>query len=350
MRVRYKNGKPIASVYFPEEHKIKLQSIDKDALKVITKLIDNGYETYLVGGAIRDILLGKVPKDFDVVTQATPRQVHKLFANSRIIGRRFRLVHVVFGEKIIEVSTFRSTAEHEEKSDNIYGTLEEDSSRRDFTINSLYYNPLDETLIDFNNSLNDFNNSKIHAVIPVSKIFKEDPVRMIRAIKYSVSTGFKLSGDIRRAIKRDASELIRVSSSRLTEEVIKILYSGNSSLIVGQLVKYKLLTFMLPCISIYAKYPALYQTLDVLDAKVREVKAKEETIQESQLFLGLVKPFIIPNTEIISPFENYKDIFRQIKVLISPITPPNYELENTAKLYMKEKGMVLPKQKPTAKR
>lgn len=352
MRTRYKNGKPIASIYSSSEHGILREQIDKDALKVINKLLDSGYETYLVGGAVRDLMLGKTPKDFDVVTQATPRKVHKLFSNSRIIGKRFRLVHIVFGDKIIEVSTFRSNIEHEDKNDNVFGTIEEDSSRRDFTINSLYYNIIDETLIDYNNSIKDFRDRKIHAVIPINKIFKEDPVRMIRAIKYSVTTGFKLSRNIKFAIKRNSSELIKVSNSRITEEVHKILMSGYSEKIMKQFCKYKLLVFILPCISVYSKYPELYRNLSLLDSLINESKTfKQKKIEEADAIYYLTKSFIIPNDELTTNSEKFKDFFRQIKILISPNTPPNYEIENATKKYMSSIGLSLAKQKPiTAKR
>ena len=146
MLIRYKNGKngldAVARVYSSEENNIDRSMVDRSAITVIKRLNDAGYESYLVGGAVRDMILGRRPKDFDIATAASPRQVHKLFYNSRIIGRRFRLVHITFGNQIIEVSTFRSIREHDGPTDNEFGTIEEDSSRRDFTINSLYYDPI----------------------------------------------------------------------------------------------------------------------------------------------------------------------------------------------------------------
>ena len=151
MKVRYKNGSDgvcaVARIYSKEEHGIDRSLIDRDSVAVVSRLVSSGFESYLVGGAVRDLLLGKTPKDFDVATSASPRQVHRLFRNSRIIGRRFRIVHVAFGNKIIEVSTFRSIKDHEENRDNQFGTIEEDASRRDFSINSLYYDPAEETSI-----------------------------------------------------------------------------------------------------------------------------------------------------------------------------------------------------------
>lgn len=335
---RYKNGKPLASIYSSNEHRIKFDLIDKDAIKIINKLTDNGFETYLVGGAVRDLLLNKIPKDFDIVTSATPRQVHKLIPNSRIIGKRFRLVHVVYGDKIFEVSTFRSNIEHEGSTDNIFGTLEEDATRRDFTINSLYYNIAEQTLIDFNNAMRDFKDHKIHPVIPLSKIFHEDPVRMIRAVKYSVTTGFKLCTSVRVSIKRNASELLRISSSRLTEELSKILNSGYSSKIIKQFSKFGLLVYILPCISVYSKFPVLYQNLENIDLIIKNNKSQcKSKVEQSELYYYLTKSFILLDPELKTPNELYKDIFRQIKILISPNTPPNFEIENAAKKYIKQK-------------
>ena len=159
MFIRYKKGAggldAVAQVYSREENKIDPALIDRNAVSVVRRLTGAGYESYIVGGAVRDLLLGRIPKDFDVATAASPRQVHKLFYNSRIIGRRFRLVHITFGNEIIEVSTFRSTKDHDYSNDNQYGTIEEDSTRRDFTINSLYYDPIKGNLIDFNNAMED---------------------------------------------------------------------------------------------------------------------------------------------------------------------------------------------------
>ena len=162
MFTRYKTDSkgrniPVAKVYTQNEHPICNSQIDKDALWVIRRIQANGEKAYIVGGAIRDLMLGKAPKDFDIATSASPKQIQRLFWNSRIIGRRFKIVHIFFNNKIIEVTTFRSDEENfEEGNNNIFGTMEQDSHRRDYSINSLYYNPQDGHLIDFNNSLEDF--------------------------------------------------------------------------------------------------------------------------------------------------------------------------------------------------
>lgn len=351
MKIRYKQSpdglSAVAKVYGPDEHKLDFSLIDTDAVSVVRQLADKGYEAYIVGGALRDIFLGNIPKDFDVATSASPRQVHKIFHNSRIIGRRFRIVHVTFGKKIIEVSTFRSTRDHEDGNDNCYGTIDEDAKRRDFSINSLYYNPLDNTIIDFNNAMADFQNRKITSLIPLNKTFSEDPVRMIRAVKYNVTTGFSFRFGISHAIRKNAPLLQGISSSRLTEELNKILASGYSAGIMRELAAYRLLVFLLPCYSVHVKNPQLWTSLEELDERVLASKQDSSlpVVRRADQYLALCRPLLGINPECKTSAEIYADILRQIKVLVSPNTPPNYELENSAKKYMKEQGIRLPQNK-----
>ena len=348
MLIRYKNGKngldAVARVYSSEENNIDRSMVDRSAITVLKRLNDAGYESYLVGGAVRDMILGRRPKDFDIATAASPRQVHKLFYNSRIIGRRFRLVHITFGDQIIEVSTFRSIKEHEGPTDNEFGTIEEDSSRRDFTINSLYYDPIKGNLIDFNNALNDFRDKKIVSLIPLNRTFVEDPVRMVRAVKYSVTTGFKIPFQLSMAIRHYAPLIAEVSTSRMTEEVNKILASGCSSQIFERLHQYKLLVYMLPAISVYAAFPQMFESLKTLDQQIEKAKeGNAKQVTKAQMYLALVKCFITRNEDLFTGMEIFSDTLRQIKVLLSPITPPNYEIESAASLYMQSEGLKVPK-------
>ena len=348
MLIRSKNGKngldAVARVYSSEENNIDRSMVDRSAITVIKRLTDAGYESYLVGGAVRDMILGRRPKDFDIATAASPRQVHKLFYNSRIIGRRFRLVHITFGNQIIEVSTFRSIREHEGPTDNEFGTIEEDSSRRDFTINSLYYDPIKGNLIDFNNALNDFKDKKIVSLMPLNRTFVEDPVRMVRAVKYSVTTGFKIPFQLSMAIRHYAPLIAEVSTSRMTEEVNKILASGCSSQIFERLHQYKLLVYMLPAISVYAAFPQMFESLRVLDSQIEKSKeGNAKQVTKAQMYLALVKCFITTNEDLVTGMEIFSDTLRQIKVLLSPITPPNYEIESAAALYMQSEGLKVPK-------
>ena len=349
MLIRYKkdskgNSIPFAKIYTKDEHKIDLSLIDKDALRAVKKLQATGAEAYIVGGAVRDLLLNKIPKDFDITTSASPRQIHKLFWNSRIIGKRFKLVHLEYGEKILEVSTFRSDEENFGINNNVFGTVEQDAKRRDFSINSLYYDPSTEQVLDFNNAMEDFKNKKISSIIDLKESFKEDPVRMLRAVKYSITTGFKLRYDVHRAIKKYHTELSKVSTSRLTEEVNKILSSGYSRDIFLKLQKYKLLVYLLPCFSIYTKLNNVQNSLLELDYKVRQYRNGEnEEVKRSTMLLHLVKELIIFSEESLTARERFKETFRQVKVLISPMTPSNYEVELCCAHLLEMKGYKVPR-------
>jgi len=349
MFTRYKkNGgslKAVATVYSQKEHGINPDLIDSDAIEVIERLVERGYESYIVGGAVRDLLLGRRPKDFDVATAASPRAVHNIFNKSMIIGRRFKIVHVIFGKKIIEVTTFRSLEDHALNNDNVYGTIEEDCKRRDYSINSLYYDPLNCTVVDFTGAMKDFKKKRIVSLIPLNKTFIEDPVRMIRGVKYSVTTGFSMSFRLRHAIKKYAQYLQTVSTSRVTEEINKILSCGMSSPIFKSLYEFGLLSYMLPCIAVYGKYPQLYESLDKLDAKINEItdESKKHSFPKAIMYLALVYPFIADSKELTTTKEIFNDTLRQIKVLISPMTPPRYELESTSVMYLRMRGVNVPK-------
>ena len=290
---RYKNnGKgrsvPVASIYPQGEHPVRNSQIDKDALWAIRKIQQAGGEAYIVGGAIRDIILGRAPKDFDIATSLSPRQVQRLFWNARIIGRRFRIVHLFFGQKIIEVTTFRSDEENfEDGRNNVFGTIEQDAKRRDFSINSLYYNPSNGQLLDFNDALPDFRRHVIRSLIPLSYSFSEDPVRMIRALKYQATTGFRLKSDVRRAIKKNAANIQQCSTSRLTEEVAKILSSGSALPILSNLEKYGLVEYILPQISVYLGYDSVRKSIAELDRVVSEGKANGTPVQKEEIYREL---------------------------------------------------------------
>ena len=345
MFIRYKAGEkdsvPVAKIYSQKEHNVRNSQIDKDALWAIRKLQASGHEAYIVGGALRDILLGLKPKDFDIATSASPRQVQKLFWNARIIGRRFKIVHLYFNyDKIIEVTTFRSKEENfEEGNNNIYGTIEEDAKRRDFSINSFYYNPKNGQLLDFNNAMEDFKAQRIRSLIPLTYSFSEDPVRMVRAVKYHVTTGFDFDRPVRKAIKKNASHLAECSTSRLTEEVSKILSSGRSKDIMLEMKKFKLLVHMLPCFSLYINYDKVRDSLDELDASVREAKESGIAIDKANLIYQLIKPLVtLENGDLMSPEERMHEVFRQAKVFISPMTPPNFEVERASQLILEDMG------------
>jgi poly(A) polymerase len=236
-----------AVVYARNEHLIDAEKIDPDARRIITVMRQHGFEAFLVGGAVRDLLLGKIPKDFDIVTDATPPKIKRLFRNSRIIGKRFRLVHIFFGEKIFEVSTFRSLADG--TVGNTFGTMDDDVQRRDFTMNALYYDPVQEQVIDYVGGIKDIAKKRVMPVIPVESIFTDDPVRIVRAIKYAAMCGFSLSGPVMRKIKKHAHLLEEISPSRITEELVKIITSGSARDIVALALKFNVYFYIQPAAS-----------------------------------------------------------------------------------------------------
>lgn len=349
MLIRYKQddqGKtlPVANIYTQNEHKINPNLLDRDAVWAIKKLQQSGAEAYLVGGAVRDLMLGNVPKDFDISTSASPRQIQRLFWNARIIGKRFKLVHLVFNDKVLEVSTFRSGEEAMDGNNNVFGSIDQDAKRRDFSINSFYYDPSNGQLLDFNNSMEDFKKKRVSSIIPLDESFTEDPVRMIRAIKYSVTTGFSLRWNVKLAIRKYANELSRTSTSRLTEEVSKILASGHSCPIFNELLKYKLLVFMLPAFSVYAKFPQVQNSLKEMDKRVmlaKQNKGPEVTLAD--MIKGLVDPLVVFADGQMTIDQRFKETFRQIKVLISPMTPSNYDVELASERLLSERGFKTPR-------
>ena len=331
----------VAKVYTAKEHNIHNSQIDRDCLWAIRRLWNAGHKAYIVGGAVRDMLLGRRPKDFDIATSASPRQVQNLFWNSRAIGKRFRIVHLYFANgKIIEVTTFRSDEENfEEGNNNIFGTIEQDSRRRDFSINALYYNPLDGHLIDFNDSMDDIRKRVIRSLIPLSYSFKEDPVRMIRAVKYSCTTGFRLKWDVRWAMRRDRSCIQKVSVSRLTDEVIKIFNSGCACQILERLHAAGLLAFVMPSYDVYMKFDKVKDALGKLDEEVRQAKTSGEGYPLSSILYTISKPVLVVEEGSQDAGEIARELFREMKVMIAPMTPPNYELERAVEMVMQDLGI-----------
>ena len=218
----------------PGEHPILKEMIDDDALRVLQKLNSNGYAAYLVGGGVRDLYLGKKPKDFDISTDARPGQVRKLFSNSRTIGRRFRLVQIFFGKnKVIEVSTLRSLSEHDLDGpesvlapNNTYGTLDQDAQRRDITINGLFYEIENQTIIDYVGGVSDLDNSVIRVIGTPEKRIQRDPVRMMRVIRHSARNGFTIDRESWDAVCNNTNRLPLCPPSRLRDELLRDIYSG----------------------------------------------------------------------------------------------------------------------------
>jgi poly(A) polymerase len=243
-------------------HTISRSSINANALKVLYRLRQAEYGSYLVGGCVRDILLGRHPKDFDVATDAHPEQVRALFDNCRLIGRRFRLAHVLYGRDVIEVATFRGYADADDPhpasengriiSDNVYGTLEQDVWRRDFTVNALYYNIADFSLIDYTGGLQDLHQRVIRLIGEPMQRYREDPVRMLRALRFAAKLGFEIEHGTSAPIYELGHLLEDVSPARLFDETLKLFHTGHAAESFRLLRQYGLLKYL---------FPSLEQTL-----------------------------------------------------------------------------------------
>lgn len=340
-------GRPVkkAVVYTKDEHCIPLYKIDPDALRIVQRLKDNGFTAYIVGGAVRDLLVGRTPKDFDIVTDATPSKIKRIFRNSRIIGRRFRLVHVIFGLKIFEVSTFRSNADGSVGND--FGTIDEDVMRRDFTINALYYDPLQEHVIDYVGGVRDIKKGLLKPVISMDTIFVEDPVRMLRAIKYSSTTGCQMSWALRRKIRSSAHLLSPVSPSRLTEEMHKIINSGHSFEIVGECLKTDLYMYLQPAATAMMYNDKKFETNYFVHLKqLDELVSNDKDVRLGKKLVFLIKDFILTLTdwkkEILtesSVGELYVKTWTECRNFVLPMNPQRTELEFAIRTALREIGV-----------
>lgn len=240
---------------------INPESISENALNVVNTIQDAGFDAYLVGGCVRDLILGRKPKDFDVSTNATPDQIKKLFRNARIIGRRFRLVHVRFGYEVIEVATFRADAtDRDEVSaqemtegdqgqllrDNVYGTIEEDVQRRDFRANALYFDPRKSEILDFMEGIEDIQQARMISIGDPKQRFREDPVRMLRVIRFAAKLDFSMEQEAVEMIEEEGGLLAHVSPARLFEEVLKLFHGGAAYETYLMLRKYGLFKYLFP--------------------------------------------------------------------------------------------------------
>ena len=236
---------------------IKNKKISKFAISIVEELQKNKFQAYLVGGCVRDLMCGITPKDFDIATNATPNEIRKIFKASRIIGKRFKLVHIFNRSELIEVATFRSgvdeanegnlVTDHSGKilRDNIWGTLEQDTFRRDFTINALYYCPISRKIEDYNSGINHINKRKIVSIGDPMKRFSEDPVRSLRAIRFSNKLNFKIDKDIKNAIYKKGHLLENISNARLFDEFCKIFLGGIAEKNFNKIVSFNLSRYLI---------------------------------------------------------------------------------------------------------
>ncbi len=269
----------------PTVYPIDLEDqIDPDAVKVMRRLVKSGYEAYLVGGGVRDLLVGCAPKDFDVATNARPDDVRRLFRNSRIIGRRFRLVHVLFGGgKVIETATFRRAPQQDDndgddlliRNDNVFGEAHQDAARRDFTINALFYDLEHRVVLDWVGGMPDIERRTVHTIGDPSVRFREDPVRILRAIKFSARLDFGISPEVYDAMVECRAALARAAKPRLFDELLKLLRCGAAHRAFWLLWEIGLLDVLLPELSTFlADQPeeedTFWRLLDEVDRVTRE--------------------------------------------------------------------------------
>jgi len=279
------------------KHGIDPRKVSRHAVKVCEVLQQQGFEAYVVGGAVRDLIVGLAPKDFDVATNATPEEVRRLFRRARIIGRRFRLVHVVFGPEVIETSTFRAPTSDADQitdthgrilRDNAFGTHLQDAARRDFTVNALYYDPLREEVIDFHHGVRDLQKRVIRMIGDPETRYREDPVRMLRALRFACKLDAQIAPTTRAPIKQLAGLIGNVPSSRLFDELLKLLTCGQGMACLRQLRHYGLDRGLLPWVDALFRHPdeeafaAL--ALDRTDVRVRTGK----TVSPSFLLAALL--------------------------------------------------------------
>ena len=298
------------------DHSISRDQIDPDALKVLYRLRKFNHQAYLVGGGVRDLLLGRAPKDFDIGTSAHPNEVKRIFRNCWIIGRRFRLAHVKFGPKTIEVATFRrqlpadelAAAEAEDeraaqaqtaagtkaqrrpvRRDNTFGTAEEDAFRRDFTINALFYDIATFSVIDYVGGMEDLRGGVIRSIGDPNERVIEDPVRMLRAIAFTTRLGFTLDPPVHRAIRRHKAEIGKASPARMIEELFKLLRSGFAAPTFRSLSEHGLLASITLEVE-RRKTSSLWRSLELLDTYRTRFESAPDTLTNPILLGSLVQP------------------------------------------------------------
>ncbi|HEX2832316.1 MAG TPA: polynucleotide adenylyltransferase PcnB [Thermoanaerobaculia bacterium] len=304
-------------------------------LKVLYRLHRSGYRAYLCGGSVRDLLMNREPKDFDVVTDAHPGDVRRLFRNSRIIGRRFRLVHIIFQDQVVEVATFRrepdrpqpnedESAEEQDfliTDDNTFGSPLQDARRRDFTINALFYNISDFTVIDYVGGIDDLSLGRVRVIGDPDLRFREDPVRMMRAIEFASRLGFEIEEGTYQGILRHKTEILKASPPRVSEEILELLRRGWSRGAIRLMVDTALIEPLLPEIFNAIRgerAPYFWKMLEVLD---RTVQAGRR-ISDAVLLSVLMLPWVIDEIEEEEKRRDQRMRIGEVILFIRELTEP----------------------------
>lgn len=311
-----------------QHHPIRLSLQNTAAESVIKKLIKNDFEAYLVGGAVRDLLMGNQPKDFDVATNATPEQVRELFRRSRIIGKRFPIVHVMVGSETIEVTTFRSGKKIRQNEhgrimkDNAYGTIEQDALRRDFTCNALYYDIIGHHVIDYHNGLQDIKNKKLVIIGDAAERYQEDPIRILRAVRLSGKLGFTVENATADVMPQYAHLLKHEPVARLFDEVMKLLFSGHARQCLQKLQQLRIHEPIHPLLS------ALQNASDEHDMVALSLCRTDERLQKGlSVSFGFVLAALLWSNVSALWRENIKQGQSSVAAMLSAVNQAREELE-----------------------
>lgn len=286
--------------FVADDHEIDPAHVDSDALHVIRKLNDAGHTAYLVGGSVRDLLVGREPKDFDISTSARPQEIKKIFRrNCFLIGKRFRLAHIRFGKKIIEVSTFRSGENASDLivRDNTWGNEEEDVIRRDFTINGLFYDPFEHKVIDYVGGWEDIHKKVLRSIGDPLVRFKQDPVRMLRLIKFRARFGFDIDEETKKALIASRKEITKSSPARILEEMLRMLESGASAQFMHLMTQARMLHLLFPMVTDYLETENGRQVFDLLQV-ADQINQQQRENPLSRPILSACLLFPIVNQEL----------------------------------------------------
>lgn len=318
-------------LYTVKEHGIQADLFDSDALSAICRLQQAGFQAYVVGGCIRDLLMGHLPKDFDISTNARPEQIKALFQRQcLLIGRRFRLAHVRFGSKIIETSTFRSQESSESLvlRDNKWGTEEEDVVRRDFTMNALFYDPAREIIIDYVGGVEDIHRKTLRAIGNPWIRFKQDPVRMLRCLKFKARFGCLIEEETNKAIHGSARELLKSAPARLLEEMFKMLESTKSCPFFELLEQYHFLDMLFPCFHQFFTGSKGFIAYAYLKAADTLYASRKDEMSRAVLFSALMYPILEQEVLHLSNDRQrplvFSDICHLAETLLQGVTISSY--------------------------
>jgi len=298
---------PSAKIIPRKQHAISRKQMSPNALRVMYRLHKAGFAAYLVGGGVRDLLLGASPKDFDVVTDAHPEEVYRLFRNSQLIGRRFRIVHVYYPGEIIEVSTFRATIEHEQtvadkhSQNNTFGSIDDDVWRRDFTVNALYYNIDDFSIVDYADGVRDVKRKLIRTIGDPAVRFEEDPVRMLRAMRLGAKLDFQIHKPASEIIHKQSKWLQKVPKARLFDEINKFFFAGFAFKTYEMLREYGYMRVLFPALSqaLQGDQAMIYQQF--IDKAMRNTDSRfyhGQTLNPGFLFSVLLWPAVQYELEV----------------------------------------------------